>query len=406
MKGCLACLAVALLLHSIRGISSQDAMQMKPTETTDDQKIKVQTELMEVRAVVTDPDGRIVENLTKDDFELLENDQPLEISFFSVSQIEGKQSKPVAVDAAVQDRTTEMSRIQERLRNPPIRTTLLYVDSLHLSFSSLNRVKEAIRRFIKEQLTEQDVVALATSGQTLGVGQQFTRDRQLLNYAVEQIRPGLTRFGSFFTPALAADFLDERLDAIRPAVDVVRNEENIECPCSLLVTRARIRAQQILSEDSYSRQNTLSVLKGFAGRMIDLPGKRMIVVFSDGFTMRDSKGDIYDSGIQSVINRAVRSGVVIYTIDAKGLQAPVTIDAGRNLFAANPKKDMWIQEVLSDEHVRALLDKGLTLEEVIKELEAQGANISQALEGKACFGEAVPDPRCFAPQQGAGHSII
>jgi len=129
------------------------------------------------------------------------------------------------------------------------------------------------------------------------------------------------------------------------------------------------------------------------------------VVFSDGFTMRDSSGDIYDSGIQSVINRAVRSGVVIYSIDAKGLTAPATIDASRNLFAADPKMDLCA-ELASDSRGQALLDKGMSCEEAARALAAQGVNISQMLEGKACLGETVPDPRCMAPHQGLLTSTV
>jgi len=239
------------------------------------------------------------------------------------------------------------------------------------------------------------MVALATSGQTLGVAQQFTGNRQILNYAVEQIRLGRSQFESFFTPALAADFLDERPDAVRLAVDVVRNEENISCPCSLLVARARIRAQQILSEDSYARQNTLLTLKDFAQRMVNLPGKRMIVVFSDGFTMRDSKGDIYDNEIQSVINRAVRSGVVIYSIDAKGLQGPTTIDASKNFFAANPLNDHPVQDMTFEEAQAAIAAAG-----------ASSQDVANRLQGKACPGELVADQRCLAPQQGLLTSTI
>ena len=83
MKKCFACLAVTILLYSV--IPAQDdALQTKPTKTPEDQKFQVKTELMEVRTIVTDPDGRIIENLGKDDFELLENDQPQDISFFSI----------------------------------------------------------------------------------------------------------------------------------------------------------------------------------------------------------------------------------------------------------------------------------------------------------------------------------
>ena len=47
---------------------------------------KVSTELAEIRAVVTDQHGHIVEDLKKEDFELLEDGQPQEISFFTVSR--------------------------------------------------------------------------------------------------------------------------------------------------------------------------------------------------------------------------------------------------------------------------------------------------------------------------------
>ena len=189
MKRLLACLAAGLLFCSITDISSKgDALQTELKEAPEDQKIKVQTELLEVRTIVTDRDGRIVENLGKDDFELFENDQPQEISFFSISRVESGPIEGAGVkETGTPSRETIQQRIQARLSGLPVRTTLLYVDTLHMSFSSLNRVKEAIRRFVKEQLTEQDMVALAASGQTLGIAQQFTRDRQILDYAIEKI---------------------------------------------------------------------------------------------------------------------------------------------------------------------------------------------------------------------------
>jgi VWFA-related protein len=199
-------------------------------------------------------------------------------------------------------------------------------------------VKQAVRRFIKERVTEQDVVALATSGQTLGLAQQFTRDRQLLGYAAEQIRFG-PKHDDLFTPTLAAAVVAERVDAFTLAVDMMRREYNINCPCARLLGYARDRAVNILSETSYSRKATLSILKDFAEQMIRLPGKRMIVVFSDGFSLYDSDTGIHTEEVQAAIDRAVRSGVVIYSIDAKGLQIPPTFDAGRGLVTPNPSKD-------------------------------------------------------------------
>jgi VWFA-related protein len=356
----IACFAIAVLMNSIADITAlDDALQKQEV-----QQYRVKTELMEVRAVVTDKQGRIVENLQKDDFELLENNHPQTISFFSVSQVESKGSRPAATKPTVQerqDKILESTQIKERLSEPPVRTTLLCVDNLHLSITSLNRVKQALRRFIDEQLTEQDMVALATSSGSLGIAQQFTRNRQLLRYGVEQIRPGSVESRSYFTPTLAARVLHEQADlhsagivdgalncpkdstdpvclphwevswnVLRLAVDIVRHQEGIECPCSLLRSRAYQMATRTLIEASYSRKMTLSILGDFAAQMIGMPGKRMIVIFSDGFTIFDEGGITSTNETQSAINRAVRSGVAIYSIDAKGLQIPATVDAARS----------------------------------------------------------------------------
>jgi len=45
-----------------------------------DQPIKVTTNLVEVRAVVKDKQGRLVTNLKREDFEILENKQAQEIN--------------------------------------------------------------------------------------------------------------------------------------------------------------------------------------------------------------------------------------------------------------------------------------------------------------------------------------
>jgi hypothetical protein len=180
------------------------------------------------------------------------------------------------------------------------------------------------------------MVALATSGQTLGVAQQFSRDRQLLNYAIEQIRLSPLGQESLFTPELAVSVLADREDAQRVATSIEARERSTNC-CDMLLNLARSHALQILAEASNSRTAMLMTLKGFAEQMMDLPGKRMIVVFSNGFTLHSNDGGIDNNEVPRVIDRAVRSGVVIYSIDAKGLQAPPTIDASLNIpsYAAN-----------------------------------------------------------------------
>src|SRR5262249_43716749 len=74
-------------------------------------------------------------------------------------------------------------------------------------------------------------------------------------------------------------------------------------------------------------RSALITLKEVVERLADLPGQRLIVTVSDGFTLLDTGGTPDTADLQSVTSRAVRSGVVIYSIDAKGLQPSGLFDA-------------------------------------------------------------------------------
>ena len=72
-------------------------------------------------------------------------------------------------------------------------------------------------------------------------------------------------------------------------------------------------------------------LREVVQRLSDLPGQRLLVMVSDGFTLYDTGGGMDMDDLQSISSRAVRSGVVIYSIDAKGLQPPALYDVSLDL---------------------------------------------------------------------------
>ena len=184
MDRIVAGLASVLLLYCFYGIAALEDENRAGGEVEEERpKILVETELVDVRVVVTDKSGRIVEDLDNNDFILLEDDEPQEISHFSVSKIDETQQSLIPKEEAATDEAFKLEQVRRRLTQPPVRTILLYVDALHLSFSSLNWVKQTLQRFIEEQMTEQDLVAF-TSSETLGVAQQFTRDRRILRSRV------------------------------------------------------------------------------------------------------------------------------------------------------------------------------------------------------------------------------
>jgi VWFA-related protein len=153
--------------------TSQSAQQQKKSYEQE-QTIKLTTDLIEVRAVVTDKNSKLVTNLKQEDFELLENNRPQVVSFFSVTRIPDKENDEVA------NRPANTPAPATALAAAPTRTVVLPADTLHLSAGSLLRLKPMLRRFIDEKLTEQDLTGLVTSQGSLGIGGQFTRDRRLL----------------------------------------------------------------------------------------------------------------------------------------------------------------------------------------------------------------------------------
>ena len=86
-------LAGMMLACLIQGVTAQQPSTQKP----DDQDvIRINTDLVQVRAVVTDRKGQLIDNLKQDDFEILENGIPQRVSFFTLERILSGSPVPVA----------------------------------------------------------------------------------------------------------------------------------------------------------------------------------------------------------------------------------------------------------------------------------------------------------------------
>ncbi len=282
-----------------------------------DQTIRVKTDLVEVRAVVTNRKGQLVTGLNKEDFEILEDKRPQEISFFSVTR---------ALTSANVSKAAAPNSIREKLASPPARTVVLFVDTLHMSTTSLLAVKQALHEFINKQLTAQDMIALVTSAGTLGIAEQFTRDRRLLLYAIERIGTGWPRRESLFTPYLAVQVDRGDPEALAAAKVILTIEDCQLCSPGMLNGLLEMRKRHVLAESDYDRMAAFASLKAILQRLSGLPGQRILALFSDGFTLHDS-GGVFDTGdMQAAISQAVSSGVAIYSIQATGLQAPLMVE--------------------------------------------------------------------------------
>ncbi len=302
----------------------QSLVYAQSKQKEQDEVIRLKSDLIELRVVVTDKSGRVIDTLKKEDFELIDDGRPQEINFFSLERIlpasaPSTPGETVAREAAPAEAASSVTR-----------TVVFFVDTIHLTASDMPMVKQSLRRFLSQQVSDQDMVALITSSGALGLLEQFTKDRRVTAMAVERLRALKVASDYEFSPALAAgvtreEVLDVIGEATTTAIKILGFREGpiLDKP----EVRARIRAKMILDRAAAQRKAALNTLKAVVERMAEMPGQRMIVMLSPGFSLQDHLGGFDTKELQFVTSRAVRSGVVIYTIDARGLQTLEGFDA-------------------------------------------------------------------------------
>ncbi len=204
-----------------------------PDLAEQDQTVRLKADLIEVRAVVTDRDDRVVENLKAEDFELLENGRPQQISFFSLVK-SGNESLTPQVSARAEANPQSLPNNPVVSLKPPSRTVVLFVDTLHLSPASSAAARETLKKFVNEQMTDEDVVALITSTGQLGVLEQFTRDKQMIRFAINRLLPWpRSSRPTLLSPYIAAKALRRDPEAYNLAYAILQAEESLHTSSQL-----------------------------------------------------------------------------------------------------------------------------------------------------------------------------
>ncbi len=174
-----------------------------------------------------------------------------------------------------------------------------------------------------------DLVAIIRTGGGIGALQQFTSDKQQLFAAVEKVRFNATgRAGATAFAPLAAS----------PAEQMAQLSGAPEDAESAKRDREAARDFDNFRNDVFS-VGTLGALNFIVRGMGELPGRKAVVLLSDGFrlTYRDDEGKIDPTqsqrileGLRSLVDQANRASVVVNTIDARGLQ-PLGLTAADNV---------------------------------------------------------------------------
>jgi len=307
----------------------------KPAVIDDDGKVvKISTSIIQIDVTVTDNRGKVITDLRRDEVEIYENGVKQDINGFSfVANLQPAKEKEKKVDK--KDPKANIPEPPLVLRPDQVRRTIaLVVDDLTLSFESTAHVRRALKRFVDTQMLDGDLVGIIRTGAGIGALQQFTSNKQQLYAAIERVKwnaSGRGRFGSFdpSEPTMA--------ERNRAQGDGFTSDQDIR------------REKQFNQDASDFRESvfttgTLGALKYIVGNMGELPGRKSVILFSDGFQiLPGSRGGVgstnnlredaggFGSGNAGLASRTIdfmrelvdvanRKSVIFYTIDARGLE--------------------------------------------------------------------------------------
>lgn len=304
--------------------------QARPQKSNEDQPIKISTQLVQLDAVVTDKNGRVVKGLTKDDFELSERGKKQLISFFEYVDA-GKGSQRAGAAAGL---PSEQPSPQGPAERDIRRIFAFIVDDLTIRLEDLAYTRELLTNFVNTRMQPGDLVAIVRTVGGKGLLQQFTTDKNILLRAIASLR--VVTHPLSLVGGIAGQ---QPLDVTALMGGEASAENLIAIDTSLLIddTNQTLRSRMSLGTTS----DVIDSMK-------QLPGRKSLVLISGGlptmtaqFRPSAASNDglpmttAVQSGIMSastfsafltrLADKATRAGVAIHTIDIRGLSAQVPV---------------------------------------------------------------------------------
>lgn len=295
--------------------------------------LRVYTELVQTDVMVFDRQGRFVNDLKREDFELRIDGKLRPVEFFE-RVTAGSRSEETQLAAA---RGAANGRGDANSPGPiPLdrgRPVFFYIDDLHLDLSSVNRTRNLLTRFVDHEMGQNDEAAITSASGQIGFLQQLTDNKTVLRAALERLkfrnysvqdydRPTMTEYQALRIDNNDRDVTDYFVDEMLKLIPGISRESAL----SLIVGRAH----GLLAQAGRITSDSLAGLEALVKSAKTIPGRKLIFFISDGFFL-DRRNSGADYTLQRITSAAAKSGVVIYSIDARGLVAGLT-DASSSQF--------------------------------------------------------------------------
>jgi VWFA-related protein len=312
-----ASLYVLLACTGAAGQTAQPTPTPPPQKPSDD-VVRVYTELVQTDVMVFDKQGRFVDGLTKENFELRIDGKPRQIEAFEkITAGSDEESQLAAARGAT---TVNIKRPVPLDRG---RIVFFYIDDFHMDLPGIQAGRKLISTFIDKQMGQNDQVAIASATGQIGFLQQLTSDRMVLHKALERLSMQNYSTRDYEHPPMGEyeAVLIGRGD--RTVSDFFVSETlrlNPGMSRDTAIAIVRGRAGTIQEQAAHFTFNTLAGLESLVKSANKLPGRKILFFLSGGFFLENQRGDTM-TRLRNITTASAKSGVVIYSMDTRGLVA-------------------------------------------------------------------------------------
>ncbi len=292
--------AFAFILAAAGSALPQQVGQNKAADEPQTFTLSIGSNLVVEAVTVKDKQGNFIPGLKADDFVLTENGAPQTIRYCEHQDLES--AKPLSMPTSSNNDITIYNRLartqissesmdNERYKNH--RLLAFYFDMTALPPEDQMRALSAAELFVRTQMTTADMIALLRyQGGSVDILQDFTSDRTRLLSILETLVVGEGQ-GS-------TDSVD---DASSADTGAAFGQDDSEF-------------------NVFNTDRQLAALQTAAGMLGRVNEKKSLLYFASGLRLN---GIDNQAQLHATVDAAIRAGVSIWTIDARGLvaQAPL-----------------------------------------------------------------------------------
>jgi VWFA-related protein len=338
-------IACAALLILCAFVSTSIAQQNQQDQADD--VLRINTELVQTGVTVFDKQGKFVGGLKPEQFEIKVDGKPVRVSFFE-RVIAGTVNEEKQVAGALGNSATKPAIPAGASYRG--RSIIFFVDDLHLSLSSLGRTRSALNYFLENQMTPRDQVAIASTSGQIGFLQQFTDNKAVLRAALARLKPIPDTVRDSDQPPMTEFVALKIINGDRDAADyyiekilegfATKNGDKRNINRNGIYEMVKTRANNIAHGLESVAGLSLTSLENLLRTSGQILGRKLVFFISDGFYINAKNGtSAANTQLQRVTDTATRTGSVIYTIDARGLFAPIADATGDRPFDPKGRLD-------------------------------------------------------------------